>query len=274
MSRLREEQKSESLPAVQPVGTLDFTEIDGWGGDVKAMLLIAAAASMVGLTSACATTVTGTPKAEKSQAGSQPASTPAPTPAVGSIAEQDLEGLLLPVEDIQPVMDAPDLAVDKTYAEMPPSTVGYIPEDCASAAYNTVETGYRDSGFTATRGVVMQEPASAPQLLHVVDEGVVAFPDATAAAAYVTKTVGEWGHCAKSPFTAQRPESVEHWNFGDVTENNGVTAIPKMTEGSGWTCSHAITSKANVVVDVSACGFSVAGQASDIVSRIRDKIPG
>jgi hypothetical protein len=246
------------------------------------MLLIAVAASVVGLTAACATTVTGTPKAEKSQAGSQSASTtaPAPTsttppaPAAGSVTEQDLEGLLLPVEDIQTVMEAPDLAVDKTYAEMPPSTVGYIPEDCASAAYNTVETGYRDSGFTTTRGSVMQEPATAPQLLHVVDEGVVAFPDATAAAAYVTKSVEQWGHCAKSPFTAQRPETVEHWNFGDVSENNGVTAIPKMAEGSGWTCSHAITSKANVVVDVSACGFSISDQAGNIVTRIRDKIPG
>lgn len=246
------------------------------------MLLIAAAASMVWLPNACATTVTGTPEAEKSQAGSQSASTaaPAPTsttppaPAVGNVAEQDLEGLLLPVEDLQTVMEAPDLAVDKTYAEMPPSTVGYIPEDCASAAYNTVETGYRDSGFTATRGVVMQEPDTAPQLLHVVDEGVVAFPDATAAAAYVTKTVEQWGHCAKSPFAAQRPDTVEHWNFGDVAENNGISSIPKMSEGSGWTCSHAITSKANVVVDVSACGFSISDQAGTIVARVRDKIPG
>ena len=245
------------------------------------MLLIAAAASMVGLTGACATTVTGTPKAEKSQASQSesksaaaPPSTNSPGPAAGSIPEGDLEGLLLPVEDVQTVMEAPDLAVDKTYAEMPPSTVGYIPEDCASAAYNTVETGYRDSGFKATRGVVMQEPASAPQLLHVVDEGVVAFPDAAAAAAYVAKTVERWGHCAKSPFTAQRPEAVEHWNFGDVSVNNGITAIPKTTEDGGWTCSHAITSKANVVVDVATCGFSINDQAGNIVTKIRDKIPG
>jgi serine/threonine-protein kinase len=245
------------------------------------MLLIAGAASVVGLTSACATTVTGTPKAERPQAGSQSASTSAPAPAsttpppaVGSVAEADLEGLLLPVEDVQTVMEAPELGVDKTYTEMPPSTVGYIPEDCASAAYNTVETGYRDSGFTATRGAVMQEPATAPQLLHVVDEGVVTFPDATAAAAYVTKTVERWGHCAKSPFTAQRPESVEHWNFGDLSAVNGINSIPKTTEGSDWTCSHAITSKANVVVDVSACGFSMADQAANIAGRIRDKIPG
>lgn len=249
---------------------------------MKQMLLIAAAASMVGLMTACATTVTGTPKAEKAQAGSgsTSASTPAssstnpPAAVPGSVAEQDLAGLLLPSEDIQAVMDAPDLAVDKTYDQMPPSTVGYIPEDCASAAYNTVETGYRDSPFTGTRGVVMQEPASAPQLLHVVDEGVVAFPDAAAATAYVSKTVGNWAHCAKNPFTAQRPEAVEHWNFGDVSENNGVNAIPKTAEGSGWTCSHAITSKANVVVDVAACGFTINDQAVTIVSRIRDKVPG
>jgi hypothetical protein len=249
---------------------------------VRQMLLIGAAAAMVGLTSACATTVTGTPKAEKPQSGSQSATTSAPAPmpstpaapTVGSVAEQDLEGLLLPVEDIQTVMEAPDIAVDKTYAEMPPSTVGYIPEDCASAAYNTMEAGYRESGFTATRGVVLQEPASAPQLLHVVDQGVVAFPDADAAAAYVNKTVEQWGHCAKSPFAAQRAEAVEHWNFGDVSGVNGINSIPKTTEGSDWTCSHALTSKANVVIDVSACGFSVGDRASDVVNRIRDKIPG
>ena len=31
---------------------------------------------------------------------------------------------------------------------------------------------------------------------------------------------------------------------------------------------------ANVVVDVSACGFSISDQAANIVTRVRDKISG
>jgi serine/threonine kinase PknH len=242
------------------------------------MLLTAGATLVVGLTSACGTTVDGMPKAARGEASSAtgtPTGTPSPpiAPAVGNIGEPGLDGLLLPPDDVRAIMEAPDLAVDKTYAQMPPSTVGYVPEDCASAAFNTVETGYRDSQFTAVRGVVMQEPADA-EVLHVVDEGVVMFPGPDVATRYVANTVEAWRHCAGAPFTALRPEAAEHWTFGDVGENSGVSAIHKKADGdTGWSCSHAIAAKANVVIDVSACGFSISDQATTIATRIRDGFP-
>ncbi|MFZ0833912.1 MAG: sensor domain-containing protein [Mycobacterium sp.] len=227
------------------------------------------AAAVVGLTCACSTTVDGTPRAQRTQV---PAATPA-APDVAAVGEQQLDGLLLPLDDVRTIMDAPELEVHDTYAQMPPSTVGYVPEDCARAAFNTVEAGYRDSKFIATRGAVMQEPDTSTQLLHIVDQGVVTFPDEAAANTYVTRTVEAWRRCAGTPFTVLRPEATEHWTFGDVTENNGISAIPKKTDGSDWTCSHAIAARANAVVDVSACGFSVTDQATTIVGRIRDKFP-
>jgi hypothetical protein len=228
------------------------------------------AAAVVGLTCACSTTVAGTPKAQRTQPP-PPAPTPA-APGVGRIDETSLNGLLLSLDDIRAIMDAPDLEIQATYEQMPPSTVGYVPDDCARAAYNTVEAGYRDSGFAGVRGVVMQEPDSA-QVLHIVDQGVVTFPDGAAATTYVTRTVESWRRCAGTPFTALRPEAAEHWTFGDVTENNGISAIPKMGEGSEWTCSHAIAAKLNTVIDVSACGFGITDQATTIVGRIRDQFP-
>lgn len=229
------------------------------------------AAAMVGLTSACSTTVAGTPRAERAQTPS-PAATPA-GPAAASLDETDLNGLLLSVDDIRAVMAAPDLQIQDTYEQMPPSTVGYVPEDCVRAAFNVVEAGYRDSGFTAARGVVMQEPETT-QMLHLVDQGVVTFPNEAAANTYVTRTLEAWRRCAGTPFTALRPEAAEHWTFGEVTENNGISAIPKIADGgTGWSCSHAITGKANVVIDVSACGFEITDQATTIVARIRDKFP-
>ncbi len=237
---------------------------------MRQVLFIAVTTSVVGLASACVTTTEGTPKAEHGQATSQAPAASAPPAA--AVSEQALDGLLLPVEDVQTVMEAPDLQVDQTYAQMPPSTVGYVPEDCVRAAYNTVEAGYRDSQFTAVRGAVMQEAADT-QLLHVVDQGVVTFPDAAAATTYVTRTLEAWRRCAGTQFTALRPEASEHWTFGDVAENDGISAIPKTAEGSDWSCSHAITTRVNVVIDVSACGFSITDQATTIVARIRDKLP-
>ena len=231
-------------------------------------LLIAVA--VLGLVSACSNTVDGTPKAERTQGPVAPA-TPA-APAVANMDEAALNGLLLSVDDVRAIMAAPDLQIQQTYEQMPPSTVGYVPEDCARAAFNTVEAGYRDSGFGAVRGMVMQEPDAA-EVLHVVDQGVVTFPDAAAANTYVTRTIEAWRRCAGTPFTALRPEAAEHWTFGDVSEDDGITAIPKTAEASEWTCSHAIAGKANVVIDVSACGFEITDQAKTIVGRIRDKFP-
>lgn len=240
------------------------------------VLVIAAATLVVGLTGACATTVSGTPMAQRRQ-DSAPATPSAPSappvaPAVTGLGESDLDPLLLPVDDVRPIMDAPDLQVDQSYAQMPPSTVGYVPEDCVRAAYNTVEAGYRDSQFVAVRGMVMQEPAPA-QVLHVVDQGVVTFPSTELAATYVTRTVEAWRRCAGSPFTALRPESAEHWTFGQVNDSDGINSIPKTADGSPWSCSRAITTQLNVVIDVSACGFSISDQATRIAAQIRDRLP-
>ncbi len=236
------------------------------------VLLIAAAVTVVGLTSACSTTVDGTPKAERSQPPAPATGTPA-APAATGVGEQQLDGLLLPLDDVRAIMAAPELEVHDNYAQMPPSTAGYVPEDCVRAAFNTVEPGYRDSKFVAIRGVVMQEPDSSAELSHIVDQGVVTFPDEAAANTYVTRTIEAWRRCAGTPFTVLRPEAAEHWTFGDVTESNGISAIPKTGDGSEWSCSHAITARANAVVDVSACGFSITDQATTIAGRIRDKFP-
>jgi hypothetical protein len=237
---------------------------------VARLLVIAMTTALAVLASACSTTVGGTPKVELPRTT---ASAPPPAaPAAARVDETALDGLLLTVDDVRAITAAPDLQVDQTYEQMPPSTVGYVPEDCVRAAYNTVEAGYRDTRFSAVRGVVMQEPADA-QLLHVVDQGLVTFPDADAATVYVSRTLEAWRRCAGTPFTALRPEASEHWTFGQVSENGGVNAISKTADESDWSCSHAITARANVVVDVSACGFSVADQATTIATRIRDKIP-
>lgn len=235
------------------------------------VLLTAAAASVVGVTCACSTTVAGTPKTERASVPAPPAAPAAP--AASAVAEQQLEGLLLGLDDVRAIMDAPELEVHDSYTQMPPSTAGYVPEDCVRAAFNTVEAGYRDTNFVAIRGVVMQEPDTSPELLHIVDQGVVTFPDAAAASTYVTRTVEAWRRCAGSPFTVLRGEAAEHWTFGEVTESNGITAIPKRGEGSDWSCSHAIATKLNAVIDVSACGFSITDQASVVAGRIRDKFP-
>lgn len=235
------------------------------------VLVIAAVASTIGLACACSTTVDGQPKAERAQAA-PPAAAPA-VPGVAAVGEQQLEGLLLTLDDVRAIMDAPELEVHDNYAQMPPSTADYVPEDCVRAAFNTVEAGYRDTKFVATRGVVMQEPDTSAQLLHIADQGVVTFPDAAAANTYVTRTVEAWRRCAGTAFTVLRPEVTEHWTFGDVTDSNGISAIPKSGEDSDWSCSHAIAARANAVIDVSACGFSITDQATTIAGRIRDKFP-
>jgi serine/threonine-protein kinase len=235
---------------------------------------------MVLLVAACENTVEGTPTAQRTQtptAASSPSPTAAPpttssAPAAPpNVDETALDGLLLTIEETREIMAAPDLQIDHTYEEMPPSTVGYNPEECASAAFNTVEAGYRDSGFTAVRGVVLTEPEPM-DTTHLVDQGVVAFPDAAAATDYITKTVEKWRGCAGQPFVVTRSQSTENWTFGEVTDNDGINVITKSAEG-GLPCSHAIAAKANVVVDVVACSAEITDQAEIVLTRIRDKIP-
>ncbi len=72
------------------------------------------------------------------------------------------------------------------------------------------------------------------------------------------------------------------WTERAPVTTGGVTAaVVDKEAGDGYTCAHAITAKSNVVIDVSACSYTLLDQgaehggavASTIVNSIADKFP-
>jgi PknH-like extracellular domain len=60
---------------------------------------------------------------------------------------------------------------------------------------------------------------------------------------------------------------VQPWTFGMPRTVGEIIAINNETIDS-WGCGHAMASKSNVVVDVDACGYNIADEATAIVKAM------
>jgi hypothetical protein len=199
----------------------------------------------------------------------------APLPSSGpEVKTSKLNDLLLGLDDVEALVGGRDMVVDERYSDMPQvGEVTYKPADCVGAAFNTIEPAYRGSGYIAVRGQLLKEPGD--QFQHWVDQGVVAFGSAADADNYVVTATEVWRKCSHQFFSVIYPkEPTETWEIGSMRVSGGVATVSKYAEGGdGWSCSHAMAAKSNVVVDLAACSMAVTDQATKLVDEIEGRFP-
>jgi hypothetical protein len=210
---------------------------------------------------ACASTVSGTPVRARSS---------------GQV--DGLTAMLLSIEDIGAITGLTDLEITNAYDEL----LGFLeftPEECIGVPFNTIDKGYRDSRYQAISGMVMQPPE--PTLRDWVDEAVVQFATAADAHRFVTESAAKWRNCAGTEVRAVPDEEngLQIWKIGDTSdievlpELRGLMVRTTRVDVAEPECAHAMTDRANIVIDVVVCGQNDVAEAETILERIANRPP-
>ncbi|HZQ30469.1 MAG TPA: sensor domain-containing protein [Mycobacterium sp.] len=183
-------------------------------------------------------------------------------------SQSDLDRLLLSDAQINAIMGTKTMTTWRTYTGMPEAAGEvYSSPQCAVALFNTTVPAYHASGFVTARGRKIGEP-SADALYHDIDEAVVAFQSAGDARGFVDAATKAWHDCSGRNVTYTDPGGQQDpWTIGVPRTVGPIIAI-KNTSTDEWGCGHAMTTRANLVVDVDACGYTITDQAITIVRAI------
>jgi hypothetical protein len=185
-----------------------------------------------------------------------------------------LDGLLLSPEQINTTMGATGMTVvNNTYTAMNDWSNNIADLNCR-AIYSVAETSaYAGSGWTALRGQGLQEPGDS--FAHIVNQAVVSFPSAGAAAAFFTTSTQRWPACANRLYHKVQPGKPDIvWTVGPITNTNGTLITTETEEGlNGWACRRALTVANNVAIDITACSYTEAGDFGvNIAHQIAAKV--
>lgn len=215
---------------------------------------------------ACTTTIDGTARYADV--------TPDPDQPLVKIAQ--LQELLPSDREVGEVMDAPTSEVALTYTTLEAQPDDTLSEPhCIGAVFGAVELVYRGSSYQGVYGERIWDPATPGS--GRLDQGVVAFGSAEDAAAFVSEETDIWRECVGRPLTLTALGQKVSWNASAPTLSNGVDVLARTQEGGGgFGCARGLAAGSNVVADVVACGndgAAVAGQATEIVNMILEKIP-
>ena len=172
--------------------------------------------------------------------------------------------MLLNDAHINTIMNARTMRTYRVYTGIPvqPGEV-YSDPQCAVALFNTTVPAYSASGYVAARGKKIAENLNS--VAHDIDEAVVAFQSPSEARKFVGTARAAWEGCGGTSVTYTGTDRVvQPWTLGMPRTVGEIIAINNETIDE-WGCGHAVASKSNVVVDVDACCYNVADDATAIV---------
>ncbi len=196
------------------------------------------------------------------QSGPKPSSAPAGPSAV------DLSSILLSVADLNTIMGASMAPANQ--AEQMLTSPGMVSNLSCLGAFEAIQAAtYQGSGFTAVRGQGLHS-TNPP---HRVYQAAVEFPSTESAHAFVRRSAGEWKACAGQTVTVTEGNQTTPWNFGEL---NGAPPriVQRRTEAGadGHVCQHVLSAVSRVVIDVHACGQTLANEGSQIADQMAVKV--
>jgi hypothetical protein len=204
--------------------------------------------------------------------GSNQASTKATTTVTSLIprpvVERELDTLLLTPAQINPLMGATELTVNKKHDAMSDDSATMKPPECLAIDGSAQAQVYANSGFTAMRDQALNDGNS---FTHYAEQAVVLFPTAKQAKLFFLASGLRWPACHQYTHT----QSGTQWVVGPVSDDNGalgVLSTQQQAKTGGWACGRALAVKNNVIVDVNTCSANPANSAVDIANQIVAKV--
>lgn len=228
----------------------------------RAVLVLGGAILLCGLTSSCATTITGTAV----RAGG-------PVPVdVPQLSESDLERVLIRASAVNGIMGAHGMEVVASSEELSDNSDVVSDRDCLGAIYGAEKLVYGGSDWTAIRDQVVQEPNDDNE--HWVEQIAVLYPSAAKARNFVEESKAGWQQCAGRSVEIDNGDVHSTWDLGDFRAEERKTGLilTQLTEqrrAGGWGCQHALTSASNVVIEAWACSNGIQDEAAAIAGQMQ-----
>jgi len=208
----------------------------------------------------------------------QPSTTsqpPTTIPPIPPVSEAALDGLLLTPDQINITMGTTGMTVTENPTVMDDSSAYIADKGCIAIDGGMMAPVYADSGWTAFREQVLNEPGdTSPR----VDQGVVLFSSAHDAGAFFTTSAQQWPACRQYTFVmAGKADAV--WTVGPVSNTHGVLSVNETLQGlPSWKwrfCQRALTVANNVAIDVGVCTHTQPNSdyAVNIAHQIAAKVP-
>lgn len=193
--------------------------------------------------------------------------TPTPTVPVAR-----LDSIVLSPAEVSTILNDPILQADSLKRVMGNPAYTVSNPDCLSALRAVVAPAYQDSGWTAVRSQYFGDPGTSVE--HEARQGVVAFPSADQADAFLRGSAAKWNACVGQTVTAEAADgTTQQVTFDNVSgESPKIALMSTVDAPAGRTCQRTLSAVFNVVVDIGVCGRSVTDEASRIAFQIAANI--
>jgi PknH-like extracellular domain len=209
-------------------------------------------------------------------AASHPRSDGKPPPA---LLEPEQISALLPTEKATAdVVGGPHIKILGTTRAIEAFPGSFISDPaCFAVLFEAAEPAYRDSGYGPVRGYTLLEPDGERE--HSIGEAVVLFHTPLDADKLVSRIAAGWSKCANTFLTVHPTETgPQNYLVDSPKVVDDVNTLFSFQEGGGgWGCSHGLTSRLNVVIDVRVCSgageVDLTHQTTTLVHMIAAKTP-
>ncbi|MET0897631.1 MAG: sensor domain-containing protein [Mycobacterium sp.] len=183
----------------------------------------------------------------------------------------DLAATLLSVEEINSIMGADDLEVVESSEELVDHSADISDPACLGALYNAEQVVYDNSGWTELVDEILTQPVDDPA--NWIEQTAVRFPSVDDASAFYESSKAQWQECISQQVSVFDGEYEYTWEFDGLTvSDTTISQSALQLDSDGWTCQHAMSAAADVVIEASACSMSPDEEAVTIVEALAKNV--
>jgi PknH-like extracellular domain len=205
------------------------------------------------------------PPPTKSTAPATPSAPVAP-PQIRAISDEALPTLLLDPAYVGQVMGTTGLELIDKLSGPGMFTDTADPAQCVGVVIPANENAYAGSGSRATFVQALHD-----QSRTTVFSAVTTFATSSLAGDLVAQQAGTWQTCRSAPVVLDPGhDNPTTWTVDDVSQQGG-TLTARVSAAGGPSCQRALTSKNNVVIDVTTCSANPSNEAVTIASAIAQR---
>jgi serine/threonine-protein kinase len=240
-----------------------------WWRHPAALVSAIAAVVVIALVVVFATVGSGT-DAPRATATSTRSTTTTTTTTRPPPPPPNIDNLLLDVPEINTLMGATGMTVNKGGTGLLEDEETISPPECRGIALIISKVEFASTPVVDTRWQNLSEPG--PGAAHSLIQNIVRVETPSAATDYFNGEAKAWQPCENKLITDTNKQSGQQFSFTytGFVERPGL--ITMMTNLAGLTmCQRALGVRGNYLADVSACGRSVTNQAETAVTRILDR---
>ena len=213
------------------------------------------------------------PEQSSTVASSPPAATSPAAPDERLVTAAQLPQLLLSIDEVKQAVNAPNLAeVEDASGLSGDQGINVTPRECINALFGGGASAYERSASRATFTRALSGDGQSGIIL--LNQAASTFDSTAAATHFVTRMVGQWRGCAGKSVTLIVDGNELVLDVGEPVQNGTVIVLRNtLRDGmTGFSSDRAITSKANVVIDLDAQGYDLGDSMQMITNRIVERV--